>query len=362
MKLTIWQKRNLITGLKLTGSSILIALIYAVFSDGFAEWLPFFNAFLIGLVGGGIISFLELDVFVRKGSDLPFILKFALRTFIYVVLFVSLVPLIVLVNESVYYERTLREHYYSEHFQSFLYREDFEIILIYILVFIAIIIFTRLMNQKLGQGVLWNYITGNYYKPREENRIFMFVDLRSSTRIAEGMTNLQYHRFIKDFFKDLTEPILRHGGIIYQYVGDQVRVTWKWQKPNTNADCLRAYHNIKSALHSRREHYLDAYGIVPEFSTSVHCGKVISGELGDVKSQIVFMGDTIVELSVIEKCFGQHELKEPILLSDRLLEYVQLPALFNAEPVCNIKLSGKRFELFTLRERSSRSFAVDYSS
>src|SRR3954451_9033112 len=37
------------------------------------------------------------------------------------------------------------------------------------------------MNAKFGQGTLWKIITGKYRRPKEENRIFMFVDLNSST-------------------------------------------------------------------------------------------------------------------------------------------------------------------------------------
>jgi len=352
MKLTIWQKRHFMDGLRLTAASILIALIYEAFADGFAEWLPFFNAFLIGLVGGSLISIFEVEVFVKKGAGLPFITKFALRTFIYTVVFALVVPLIVLIGESVYYERTLRDHYASEHFQNFLYHEDFGIMLLYILVFIAIIIFARQMNQKLGQGVLWNYITGRYYRPHEERRIFMFVDIRSSTKIAEGMSNQQYHRFISDFFKDLTDPILIYGGNIYRYVGDQMRITWKLRKSHTNANCIKAYHGIKSAIHDRKEHYLESYGIIPQFSASLHCGQVITGELGDVKSQIVFMGDTIIELSEIEKCFGQYEIEEPILVSDRLLNHMQVPSLFEAKPICEIDVGEKILGLFTLNEKN----------
>jgi len=45
------------------------------------------------------------------------------------------------------------------------------------------------VNDKFGPGILWKFITGKYYHPRQEERIFMFLDLRSSTTIAEKISS-----------------------------------------------------------------------------------------------------------------------------------------------------------------------------
>ena len=41
------------------------------------------------------------------------------------------------------------------------------------------------IDQMLGRGVLAKFLTGYYYRPREEERIFMFLDLAGSTELAE---------------------------------------------------------------------------------------------------------------------------------------------------------------------------------
>ena len=56
------------------------------------------------------------------------------------------------------------------------------------------------MNAKFGQGTLWKIITGKYRRPKEENRIFMFVDLNSSTTIAERLGAKNYHCTSEGFF------------------------------------------------------------------------------------------------------------------------------------------------------------------
>jgi len=61
-----------------------------------------------------------------------------------------------------------------------------------------------------------------YLKPKDEKRIFMFLDLKSSTTIAEEIGHRRYFEFISDFIADVTTPILNNHGEIYQYVGDEI--------------------------------------------------------------------------------------------------------------------------------------------
>ncbi|MCB0535829.1 MAG: hypothetical protein KDD14_26735, partial [Saprospiraceae bacterium] len=98
---------------------------------------------------------------------------------------------------------------------------NFFVALTYFLAVSILISFIRQMNYKFGPGMLWNMLAGKYHKPREEERIFMFLDLKSSTTIAEQLGHIHFSRFIQDCFFDLTEVVLRHKVDIYQYVGDE---------------------------------------------------------------------------------------------------------------------------------------------
>ena len=72
----------------------------------------------------------------------------------------------------------------------------------------------------------------------------MFLDLRSSTAIAEKLGEERYFNFIKDVFKDVTPAIIYAKGEIYQYVGDEIVVSWKMNNGIENANCLQK--SIKS--------------------------------------------------------------------------------------------------------------------
>ena len=72
------------------------------------------------------------------------------------------------------------------------------------------------INDKFGPGILWKIITGKYHTAQQERRIFMFVDIKSSTEIAEKLGNNKYYEFLRDFFSDITDDIITNSGEVYQ--------------------------------------------------------------------------------------------------------------------------------------------------
>ena len=81
------------------------------------------------------------------------------------------------------------------------------------------------VNQLMGRGVLVGLIAGRYHRPREEDRIFLFIDLEGSTTLAEQLGNIRYHALLRRFIADITPPVIRNGGEIDRYVGDQIILT-----------------------------------------------------------------------------------------------------------------------------------------
>ena len=351
MRLTVTQKRKINNALKITLSGLVIGLVYPLFADGFTEIIPYINGGAIGLIGGLFISLLELEVFDSRKRKRPFLSTLIQKTGLYFLFFAVLIPLIMCFNESIYYDRGFSEHFRSEPFQSFFLREDYDVILFYAFIFIGIIIFTRQMSRKLGQGVLFNYISGRFHQPREVEAIFMYLDIRSSTTIAEKLGAINFHRFLHDFFLDITASIMATKGVIYRYVGDQVVVIWKMKAGLMNANCIRTYFNIKNTLKQLREKYIDKYGFVPRFSSSFHCGRVVVGEIGEVKSQIVYHGEILYQTTAIEKKFSELDLKEAVLISEPLIKLLPIPALFKIVKVAEVDNFGKGImDVYTLVE------------
>ena len=84
-----------------------------------------------------------------------------------------------------------------------------------------------------------------------------------------------------------------------------------------DGNCIYTYFYARQTIRRLSKKYLKVYGFVPSFKTALHCGSVIRGEIGDIKSEIVFSGDVLNTTSRIEGLC--RTLKEPMLISHELL-------------------------------------------
>src|SRR5262245_54668352 len=61
--------------------------------------------------------------------------------------------------------------------------------------------FVFLVRQMLGTAVFRHFLLGTYHRPREEERIFMFVDVEASTALAARLCPCQFlDLFVRFFF------------------------------------------------------------------------------------------------------------------------------------------------------------------
>ena len=181
-----------------------------------------------------------------------------------------------------------------------------------------VISFVWQVNRMLGPGTLTALLFGRYRRPVSEERIFMFLDLKDSTAIAERLGDVGFNAFKNDFYHDLSEPVLQTRGRIYEYVGDEVVITWTYRDGLRDGNCVRCFFLIEREVRRSRREYLDRYGIVPDFKAAVHCGPVVTSEIGDLRKDIVHSGDTVNTTARIEslcKPLGQRLLVSAALLA-----------------------------------------------
>lgn len=178
---------------------------------------------------------------------------------------------------------------------------------------VLILVIIRFSNSMLGQGVLFKYFSGRYHRPRSEKRIFMFLDLKSSTEIAEKLGPEKYSSFLKDFFNKIDEAILETKGYLFQYVGDEIVMIWGYKKGFKNNNVLKFYRMIKEVIENSKVEFIENYGIVPEYKAGMHCGEVSITEIGSIRKSIAYHGDPINTASrVCAKC---KELDQELLIS-----------------------------------------------
>ena len=195
------------------------------------------------------------------------------------------------------------------------------------------------VNDKFGPGVLWKLMTGKYYHPRDEERVFMFLDLRSSTEIAERIGHKRFFELLRELFQDVTKPVIDSFGDIYQYVGDEVVITWPVQLGIQNGNCIQCYFRIVEVLAEKREEYVERFGVVPDFKAGLHVGEATVGEIGVVKKDIVYSGDVLNTTSRIQQECNKYSVN--LLASADLVRRLVLAPFYEARPLGEIRLRGK---------------------
>lgn len=225
-------------------------------------------------------------------------------------------------------------------------------IYLYILLVELFMFILRMVNLMLGRKNLKKLLQGKFYNPREEERIFMFIDLQSSTELAEKLGHIKYSKLLQDCFYDL-------GVVaeIYQYAGDEAILTWEIKDGIRNNNCINAYYNFLSEIDKNKDSYQQKYNCTPFFKAGANSGIVTVTEVGRFKKEIAYHGDTINTAARIQaKCndFGQAFLisnKLKNLLEDGDNEFNKLG---------NIALKGKEKEvtIYSVSQTSSSDLTL----
>jgi adenylate cyclase len=209
----------------------------------------------------------------------------------------------------------------------------------FFIVFSIAMIFVLQMNRMIGANVLRYFVAGRYHQPTAEERIFLFLDLEGSTTLAERLGSARYFELLRRFVDDLTDPIVASRGEIYQYAGDEVVVTWPLADGVRAANCVRCFFWSRDAVAREAARYTRDFGMVPRFRAGLHGGTVTAGELGDLRRQIVFVGDILNTAARLEEYAKRAGLD--LVVSDALLRRLELPAGVLARRCGELELRGK---------------------
>jgi adenylate cyclase len=191
----------------------------------------------------------------------------------------------------------------------------------------------------IGIGTLKNLFLGRYVHPRQEQRAFLLIDMKDSTGMAERLGPVKFHELLNDFFRDVSEATLECDGEIHKYVGDEAIITWKGGAALADGDCLTCPFLARTLIERRRGEYMARYGAVPTFRAAIHYGAIVAGEIGDVRREIAYVGDTLnVAARLLD---AAKHLGHDVLVSDELLKQAALPADLVVEPLPTLSVRGR---------------------
>lgn len=329
-------------------TGFLAGLIYPIFGDDWDRYMAFVNGATIGVIGSASVGLIETYIFDHYWKPSRFLLTAFTKTIMYTLILGTTVVLVKAFNESIYYGESYWSYLKGASFSYFIFKEDFHLILLYSLTIIGLIIIGNMLGHKMGPGVLWNFISGKYHTPKTVSITLMFIDLKSSTVLTEQLGAEGYHKFVNQFHHDIAKCIVSVKGSIYRYVGDQLAIFWHQRDGNEGLHLINLYFNVLNTLGPLKEEYVLRFGHSPEFRACGHRGQLVIGEIGDVKSQIVFHGPALYICDLIEKeC---KKIGEDFLISADLLNSTNLPKNMIAHNSGTVKYNDTlEIPVFTIR-------------
>jgi adenylate cyclase len=174
------------------------------------------------------------------------------------------------------------------------------------------------IGRLVGERTLRDIVFGRYHRSRTEERFFLFVDIAGSTSLAERIGADAVHRFLGEVFRLASDPIDDHRGEVYQYVGDEIVITWTVAEGRAGARPVACFFAIEQALARAAPEFEREFGATPRLRAALHGGPVITGEVGGSRRAIVYHGDVMNTTSRIEQ--ATRELERQFLVSGDAIE------------------------------------------
>jgi adenylate cyclase len=319
--------RRLQLFLQVVFAGMLIGVAYGGLT-GLAFGLPMLPRSLIGAIDGAVITapIAAVEIFVLPGrwgrplQEAPFLVMFGTKWLLYVIV----IGTVILGGPGA---RMLGLSTGGSPLGNPLVR----LALIFSLGVTFAFLFVFELRQIVGPRNLRNIVLGRYHRPRVEERFFLFVDIAGSTSLAERLGPPTVHRFLATVFRLASEPIDDHGGEIYQYVGDELVVTWTQAEARPDARPLGCFFAIVAALEAAAPEFEREFGVAPRLRAALHAGMVIIGEIGESKRDIVFHGDVMNTAARLEQ--ATRDLDRRFLVSADAITRLEGLGAYALEPL-----------------------------
>lgn len=296
------------------------------------------GCFIAGLAQGSIEIFWFKKMFNKRAFWTKIIFKSIFYLFFIVVFLITLG----FINNAYLYKAPIFDPIVIDSILVFVNKFSFWSIIIYSGITLDIALFYSEIKDYIGKNVLSNYL-GKYHKPKQETRIFMFLDMKSSTTIAESLGHKKYFELLQDYYADMTKAIIETSGEVYQYVGDEIVVTWTEKSGLYKNNCIHCFRKIYEAIDKKKEKYMKQFGLVPEFKAGYHIGDVTTGEIGIIKKELIYTGDILNTSARIQAECNTYNSK--VLISEELAKKLKEEDGFSCIKIDNLLLRGKKHSI-----------------
>ncbi|NNF36432.1 MAG: adenylate/guanylate cyclase domain-containing protein [Saprospiraceae bacterium] len=300
---------------------------------------------LLGLTLGFQFGYLEEFVWRSISRKVSFVTFTIVQSLTYLILIILWLILVLTIENIVNDKMDIFEgmaHYIS--------KENFLRDIIFAAIMTIILIIIGKLKMLYNSVDLFSLLTGKYYYPEEETRVIMFTDLVGSTTLAEEMGAIKYSNFLQHYFSNVSESITAWGGTVYQYVGDEIVISWKDKRKNNSQNAINCHFDMLRIIENKRKLYLDTYGSVPRFRSGIHKGTIITTLVGERTKELAFHGDTVNTTARIEELCKKFNCS--CLVSEEIIRDITVSDQFKVDKISDVAIRGKSksLQLFSIEK------------
>ncbi len=317
------------------------------------DWRTYFFASVATIVVGCLVGAVELLYLNRRLAMFSLGTKLVVKTLFYIVLLASVTLITYPIAAAMEMQVGLTDERVWTRLQGFLISRMGLSNVVQLTTQLVVSLFYGEISEHMGPHVLTNFVTGRYHTPKEERRVFLFSDMKSSTRIAERLGHARYFLLLRAYYDALADAIVDHGGEVYQYIGDEIVVSWPEEVGLRDANCIRCVLQMKRDLQQKADWFEEHFGVVPDFKAGLQVGAVTTGEIGALKREIVFTGDVLNQTARIQGLCNAHGVD--VLVGDELRAHLDAKDGWTLRSLGEQVLRGKGLpvELFALDIRGT---------
>ncbi|MGC6430227.1 MAG: adenylate/guanylate cyclase domain-containing protein [Jejuia sp.] len=292
---------------------------------------------------GCFVGVIEVIITNRLFSKCSLPIKILGKSLLYIILMLTLISILYMLAASIEMKKFVFSEAVFKRYMTFFFSITNISTTVQLSFSLIISLLYSEISDNLGQNVLLNFFTGKYHKPIVEHRVFMFTDMKNSTAIAEQLGHVTYFEFLKDYYNDLSDAIINNHGEVYQYIGDEIVISWKLKQKNSAESSIHCFFEMKKDLLRRENNYLNRYNFFPDFKGAIHLGEVTTGEIGALKKEIFFTGDVLNTTARMQSLCSVY--KSDLLVSESIVEQLGSNSHLNFEHLAEVDLKGKQKKL-----------------
>jgi adenylate cyclase len=206
----------------------------------------------------------------------------------------------------------------------------------------AIALFEQFFGPALARFLAQ---TPGWERPRQANVTLLFCDIKGFTRISRKLTPQQTYEWVHDVLNTLSQCVLDNGGVLVDYVGDEIMSMWGAPQSQTDhgVRACKAAMDMMAALPAINERWASREGWPAGEATDLAVG-LNSGtaQVGNVGSLLKFkyggQGPTVNTASRVmnaNKFFKSH-----VLMTRETFEQPNVKETFHARRLGQVLLNN----------------------